>query len=264
MGSAGRLVIVVAVALTAVGAAPAHGSIGAKPAPPVEVEVGDLARTDVEVFMRVGATDAEIGGVRAAIAQAPGVREFAYLDQDAAYEEFSRIFRDDPDLVANMSPSQLPVSFRVAVTPPIHAHARRLDTTLSFRPGVDDVTRKMTADDRARAKREAARTRACRGNGTNDVEVFLLVAATPDDEARVESALRALPAVADVRFVSRSEAMSRFRCSFASDPELVAHTTADQLPVSYEVTFAPGADARAVVQTIAAIPGVADVTTPDP
>jgi hypothetical protein len=51
-----------------------------------------------EVFMNVQTTPGEVAAVRAAIEGRPGVVGFEYLDKPAAYQEFKRIFRNDPDL----------------------------------------------------------------------------------------------------------------------------------------------------------------------
>jgi len=50
------------------------------------------------VFMNVQTTPGEVAAVRAAIEGRPGVVGFEYLDKPAAYQEFKRIFRNDPDL----------------------------------------------------------------------------------------------------------------------------------------------------------------------
>ena len=42
----------------------------------------------------------------------PNVKSFRYLDKEAAYEEFQRIFRRNPDLVNSITADDLPASFR--------------------------------------------------------------------------------------------------------------------------------------------------------
>jgi len=91
----------------------------------------------LEVFMTVNATDSQISDVRTALEQDPQVKRFRYLDKDAAYEEFQRIFRKDPDLVKNVDAAALPTSFRIVpeqaeFTNPIK---RRFEPLA----GVDDV-----------------------------------------------------------------------------------------------------------------------------
>src|SRR6478735_4051501 len=67
----------------------------------------------LEVFMTVNATEDQINDVRTALEQDPQVKDSRYLDKAAAYEEFKRIFRKDPDLVKNVDAEALPTSFRI-------------------------------------------------------------------------------------------------------------------------------------------------------
>jgi cell division transport system permease protein len=68
----------------------------------------------LEVFMRVNASDAQIQGVDAALRADPNVKHFRYLDKEAAYQEFLRIFRRNPDITRDINAADLPPSFRVA------------------------------------------------------------------------------------------------------------------------------------------------------
>ncbi len=65
--------------------------------------------------MNVTATPGEVAAVRAVLEGRPGVVGFEYLDKLAAYQQFKRIFRNDPDLIRKTSASDLPESFRVEV-----------------------------------------------------------------------------------------------------------------------------------------------------
>ena len=57
------------------------------------------------------------------------IKSIRYLNKDAAYAEFKRIFRNDPDLVSNVDAASLPVSFRIA---PVRAHLERMDSPGAF------------------------------------------------------------------------------------------------------------------------------------
>jgi cell division transport system permease protein len=60
------------------------------------------------------ASEAQIAAVRAELESAEDVRSFRYLSKADAFEEAKRIFAGDPELLANIDPEGLPVSFRVA------------------------------------------------------------------------------------------------------------------------------------------------------
>jgi cell division transport system permease protein len=95
----------------------------------------------LEVFMNVEATEGQITAVQKALQDDSNVRSFRFLTKQDAYEEFKRLFRDNPDLVETVEPQRLPASFRVA---PQRAELTRLVAdTYRTSPGVDEV---QTAD----------------------------------------------------------------------------------------------------------------------
>jgi len=69
-----------------------------------------------EIFMRVDATKPQIDEVASALKKDPEIKSFRFLDKQAALKEFKSIFRNDPDLVKNITADALPTSFRVVPT----------------------------------------------------------------------------------------------------------------------------------------------------
>jgi FtsX extracellular domain len=130
-----------AIAVVAVGVAVARDDTGVQVATTSpasrEVPPTDLGAPDVQVFMRVEATDAEVETARAALEQSPDVARFAYLDHDAAYREFSAIFSCNPNLLHSVQPRNLPASFRVALAD--DGSVAGLRTTLDAIPSVETV-----------------------------------------------------------------------------------------------------------------------------
>src|SRR5436190_21350292 len=51
----------------------------------------------LEAFMTVNASKQQIDDVEQAIKNDPPTKDYRFLDQEAAYEEFKRIFRNEPD-----------------------------------------------------------------------------------------------------------------------------------------------------------------------
>jgi cell division transport system permease protein len=70
----------------------------------------------LEAFMVVKATPEQIADVRRAIEDDPQIKDYRFLDKEAAFEEFKRIFRKEPDLVKNVDAESLPTSFRIVPT----------------------------------------------------------------------------------------------------------------------------------------------------
>ncbi|MCU1428866.1 MAG: cell division protein [Actinomycetia bacterium] len=91
----------------------------------------------LEVFMRNTATQGQIDDMRQTLANTPTVKSFRFLDHNAAYTEFKRIFRDNPALVRNIAPGDLPTSYRVA--PRRAQDTENLAVQFHARSGVDTV-----------------------------------------------------------------------------------------------------------------------------
>jgi cell division transport system permease protein len=93
------------------------------------------------------ATPEQIEKVRAELAASSDVRRFRFLTKADAYKEAKRIFAGDPDLLANIDPEGLPVSFRVA---PRQAElSEKVAAHFQSRPaeGIDEV---LTAKEQVR------------------------------------------------------------------------------------------------------------------
>ncbi len=63
---------------------------------------------------RAEASEGQIAAVRAELEQSPDVRRFRFFSKEDAFNEAKRIFAGDPELLSNIDPDGLPVSFRVA------------------------------------------------------------------------------------------------------------------------------------------------------
>lgn len=72
-------------------------------------------RADVQMFvyMNPTASDEQVETVRGRLDQNPQVDSFEFFDKEASHAEFERLFREQPDLVSEITPDDLPSSFRV-------------------------------------------------------------------------------------------------------------------------------------------------------
>src|SRR4051812_38483245 len=68
---------------------------------------------ELEIFMQVKASQNQIDAVETQLKANPSVKSYRFLDHDAAYAEFKKLFADQPVLVENETPEGLPTSFRV-------------------------------------------------------------------------------------------------------------------------------------------------------
>lgn len=107
---------------------------------PVELQPEELPHfaADLAVFMTVSPTAGEIDAVREIVVTSPEVGYFTYVDQQTAHDEFSKLFRDRPDLVAETPPEALPPSFRLVLDDPSALEGLR--AAFESMPGVDITT----------------------------------------------------------------------------------------------------------------------------
>jgi cell division transport system permease protein len=92
---------------------------------------------EAEIFMNVDATDSEIAAVQTELESDPQIESFEYFDKEAAYEEFRRLFRNDPDLVNSVDAEALPESFRIKPTEAELTEA--VAAAYGTQPGVEEV-----------------------------------------------------------------------------------------------------------------------------
>jgi hypothetical protein len=96
-----------------------------------------LPNADVEVWMKVDATPAQIDAVSAFLSGSADVSTFAFVDQDLAYAVFSSDFACEPALVSSMKPQDFAPSFRVVSESA--ASPSNLQAALSGLAGVAEV-----------------------------------------------------------------------------------------------------------------------------
>ncbi len=92
---------------------------------------------ELEIFMNTRATGGQIDSLGRALREDRDVRSFRFLTKEDAYEEFKRLFRDQPDLVQTTDAEALPASYRVA--PERAELTDAVASRYSTQPGVDEV-----------------------------------------------------------------------------------------------------------------------------
>src|SRR4051812_45342707 len=76
------------------------------------------ADVQLEIFFRVPEVKAEVDAVKTSLDElkkSGDVKSFQYLDHAAAYRAAKVLFHDDPDLLLDVKPTDLPTSYRVAL-----------------------------------------------------------------------------------------------------------------------------------------------------
>jgi cell division transport system permease protein len=93
------------------------------------------------VYMEPQATQEQTDSIRRDLEANPDIKEdgITYVDQDATYEEFKRLFGDSPQLVETVTPEILPPSFRIAPKVQDPDVVQALGQQFRGKPGVYDV-----------------------------------------------------------------------------------------------------------------------------
>lgn len=226
-------------------------TIGSQPVALASTEGKQLS----EIFMSVNATRSSISAVRAALDDSSLVKSYRFLDKNAAYREFQRIFRDDPDLIGNLDPALLPASFRVQLNP--GASTGRFKRAFERMKEVDSVEVPRSIDiDKTLASmcdqpRDPART-----------EIFMNVTASPTAIEAVRTALDNSPSVEKYVYLDKNAAFEEFKRIFRKDRDLVKNVTPSLLPASFRVQLQPGADLNQFDRTFDAMAEVDSVERP--
>jgi len=100
-----------------------------------------LPRIDVVVFVNPAASEAAVDAVGTALTALPGVLGVSYADQQTAYEEFQRLFADNPEMLATVDPEVLPPSFRLTLDDPT-----RVQDVMTTAQSLDGVGQVVPAD----------------------------------------------------------------------------------------------------------------------
>ena len=94
---------------------------------------------ELEIFMQVKASQSQIDNVRHQLEADPNVKKggIRFLDHQDAYNEFKKLFADQPVLVENETPEGLPTSFRVVPVKP--EYTTTIGNSFQNVPGVDQI-----------------------------------------------------------------------------------------------------------------------------
>ncbi len=91
------------------------------------------------VYANADATEEQIASIRTQLEENPQVESVQYLDADASYDEFKRLFPDDPTITDTVTKEELPTSFRVKPTNPDADVVKGLADEFKAKPGVYSV-----------------------------------------------------------------------------------------------------------------------------
>ncbi|GHJ45739.1 cell division protein FtsX [Catellatospora sp. TT07R-123] len=94
-------------------------------------------QVEVSIYLDKGVAEDKVSAIKTQLDSDPLVKSVIYETQEMAYENFKQQFRDTPDLVAAIGPTELPASFRVSLKDP--QQFDKINTTYGGLEGVDNV-----------------------------------------------------------------------------------------------------------------------------
>ena len=124
----------------------------------------------VTVFLATDISSSDREAIEADLRALPEVKSVVYEDKQEAFERFTRLFANQPDLLENVTPGALPESFRVELHDPNDFQV--VADSIDGRPGVERVR-----DEREIVERIFSETRIVRSAGLA-VSLAVGVAAT--------------------------------------------------------------------------------------
>ncbi len=89
------------------------------------------------IFMQPNASNSQSKAVVTQLATLPSVQRYSYVDKAVSYQEFRRLFANQPDLLNSVSESQIPPSYRVVLKNP--SEAPSIGQIFNGQPGVKAV-----------------------------------------------------------------------------------------------------------------------------
>ncbi len=205
---------------------------------------------DLEVFLKVQASTADTAALRARVESDPDVISVKFLDHNAAFEEFKKLFADQPLLIENETPAGLPESFQLNVRDgvPLESVASRLRDLV----GVNQVITRSTDFWRTQPSAPAG-----------DPELFMQVKATDAQIGAVTERLKADARVDSYKFISQMDAYREYVKLFREQPDAIENQTPIDPPTSFQVVLRSRDDRSAFVREYEGLDGVKQVRISD-
>jgi len=98
--------------------------------------IGLRSEQQLFIYMNPAATEDQVSSVDRSLAESPQVDTVDFYDRDRTYEEFQKLFREQPDLVSSVTPEDLPTSFRIKPTSTDAEVVSSLGDSFASQPGV--------------------------------------------------------------------------------------------------------------------------------
>ncbi len=128
LAAAAALLVVVGLGTTALRDSPRTVTLASDTETLISDELLEFGRQDspieLIVWVHPDASDEEVDEVQGLLEADSRITSFRYMNEDATYEEFLTFWSDSPEVVAAVTPQDLPTSFRVVADDPATVASR--------------------------------------------------------------------------------------------------------------------------------------------
>lgn len=236
------LVAVVAIAVAAVVGWWALDGRGSDGAPPSEATSPDgIGATgepssgprEMIIWLDPQAVADEIAAIDGLLADHSAVISHRYVDREATYASFSRLFGDE-QVIALVSEDEVPTSYEVEV------EELSIEDFVAEFEAVTGVTDVVAVAEQPDVRPVLA--------GPSRYVVWLEVGVTDGGVAAIDQALAAHPLLLSSDYIDQDETYEDFKEYFADEPEILDLVEPDQLPTSFVVMLDLGDDETAAIE----------------
>ncbi|MEE6259344.1 permease-like cell division protein FtsX [Plantactinospora sonchi] len=178
----------------------------------------------ISVFLAGDVTEQQKQAIETRLRAVPGAVEVTLSTREQAYQRFKELFKDQPELLAQVNPESLPESLVLTVRDRDafdRAAASPLRTELGQLPGVDDVVFPGKPGDGA-VSECVTDLPPLEGVTPNEIWVALADSADETQQQVVVAKLEAFPGVTDVVRETRDQAAEGFQKRYGLDSDKLA------------------------------------------
>lgn len=182
----------------------------------------------ISVFLNEDATEQQKQAIETRLRAVPGATEVRFESREQAYQRFKELFKDQPDLLAQVNPDSLPESLVLTVRDRAafdSAAASPLRTELLALPGVDDVVLPGKPGDGAVGECVDALPPPLNGVTPSEFWVVLADGADEAQQQVVVAKLEAFPGVTGVVRETRAQATDGLRQRYGLNADELAELT---------------------------------------
>lgn len=208
----------------------------------------------ITVYLKDPPTD--VDALQQDILAMPDVASVVYVSKEEALARLREDFKDDPDILEDLTGNPLPASFEVSLKDANADAVSRVTQNLQGRAEVDEVRAQEAGEGMyAQISPETSPTETLdeleRGLYGPDLTVYLKTSAEQSVQS-LSADIAAMPGVARVQYRTADQNLADLKKDFEDDPEILDGLTGNPLPATVKIWLTDATQATALEQTLRA------------